>query len=248
MTSIISIDKHCQIPLYSQIKDSIRTAIRDGKLAPGDKLPTEEEICRTFDISRPVVRQAYAELSAERIIERRRGQGSYVRQLDADNIKLFQLLNFYEEMKILGKKPENQLIKTEIIPYDPFIYDALELTKDDRCLMIMRVRYADNLPFALIHNYVSLSRFPGIEHFDFAHESLYRIIEEQYNTKIYKACRTMQAQIIAPFAADLLRVKKNTAASVVTSQVYDNYDKPIEISVEIFPGETHKFNFTVYRD
>ena len=41
--SVISIDKHSSVPLHAQLRECIRTAIRSGLLAPGDKLTTEEE-------------------------------------------------------------------------------------------------------------------------------------------------------------------------------------------------------------
>ncbi|MCI8615935.1 GntR family transcriptional regulator [Parablautia intestinalis] len=245
--SFITIDKHNQVPLYFQVKESILSAIRSGKFLPGDKLPTEEELCKEFGISRPVVRQAYSELTAEHIIERKRGHGSYVKQMDIANMSFHQLINFEEEMKILGKKPGTQLIRAEVVPYDTDIYQSLDMEKEDPCFMIVRVRYADCMPFSLISNYISLARFPGLDRFDFAVESLYRTLEGHYHTKIYKANRTMHSQIIDPTAANLLRVEKQTAAHIVTSVDFDCLDKPVGMSVEVFPGETHEFSFTVYR-
>lgn len=246
--SIITIDKHSKIPLHSQVKESIRSAILEGKLLPGDKLPTEDEICGEFNVSRPVVRQAYSGLASDRIIERKRGHGSYVKRMDVDNVKLYQLINFNEEMKILGKKPGTQLILSQVIPYDGDIYQALKMEKEDICYKILRVRYADNLPFSLISNYVSLKRFEGIDRFDFAVESLYNVLESHYHTRIYKSCRTIRSQIIDPGDANLLRVEKKTAAHIVTSRDYDSFDTPVGLSIEVFPGETHEFSFTVYRD
>lgn len=245
--SLITIDKYNQVPLYFQVKESILSAIRSGKFLPGDKLPTEEELCKEFGISRPVVRQAYAELTAEHIIERKRGHGSYVKQMDISNMNFHHLMNFEEEMKILGKKPGTQLIRAEAIPYDKNIYEPLGLEKEEPCFLILRVRYADHLPFSLISNYISLTRFPGLERFDFAVESLYQTLEDHYHTKIYKANRTMRSQIIDPTAANLLRTPKQSAVHIVTSVDYDSLDKPVGMSIEVFPGETHEFSFTVYR-
>lgn len=248
ITSIITIDKHSPAPLYAQIKESVKAAVRTGKLGPGDKLPTEEEICSCFGVSRPVVRQAYSQLAAERIIERRRGHGSYVKAADTDDLKLYQLLNFEEEMKLLGKTPGTRLIKTEILEGSAKIRQALEMGEKEKCLMICRLRYADQIPFSLVTNYVSLSRFPGIDQFDFSKESLFRVLESHYGVKIYKACRTMEARIIDPDAASLLQVEKKTAASIVTSTDFDGQDRPAGISIEIFPGGVHRFCFTVYRE
>ena len=58
---------HSSVPLHAQLRECIRTAIRSGLLAPGDKLPTEEELCSQFALSRPVVRQAYAQATSDTV-------------------------------------------------------------------------------------------------------------------------------------------------------------------------------------
>ena len=246
--SVISIDKHSSVPLHAQLRECIRTAIRSGLLAPGDKLPTEEELCSQFAISRPVVRQAYAQLAAEQMIERRRGHGSYVKNVNADTLKLYQLLSFEEEMQLLGKRPGTRLISSETAPGSPQIRRLLQMKDGDLCFRIRRLRTADGLPFCLVDNYVSLARFPGIQQLDFSRESLFRVLESRYGVRIYKACRTMEARIIDPADADLLQVKRRSAASIITSVDYDSQDCPAGLSIEVFPGDSHRFSFTVCRE
>jgi DNA-binding GntR family transcriptional regulator len=75
----INLYKNSSTPLYAQIKDSLKLAIKNGLLKPNDKLPTEEEICSEFNISRPVVRQAYKELLDENYIIRYKSRGTFVK-------------------------------------------------------------------------------------------------------------------------------------------------------------------------
>lgn len=62
--------------LYGQILQQIVS----GAFAEGDKLPTEQEICNGFGVSRPVVREALLRLQADGLIQSRRGAGSFVRR------------------------------------------------------------------------------------------------------------------------------------------------------------------------
>ena len=55
----IQLDKISAVPLYEQLRKALLEAITSGKLPAGTKLPTEEELCAQFGISRPVARQAY---------------------------------------------------------------------------------------------------------------------------------------------------------------------------------------------
>lgn len=72
------IDRDSPIPLYYQLKLHFKQQMDDGDLQPGDRLPTEMELCEQFHISRAPVRQALTELAREGLIYRRAGQGSFV--------------------------------------------------------------------------------------------------------------------------------------------------------------------------
>ena len=75
----IQLDKISAFPLYEQLRKALLEAITSGKLPAGTKLPTEEELCAQFGISRPVARQAYNMLIEEGFVERMRGRGTFVR-------------------------------------------------------------------------------------------------------------------------------------------------------------------------
>ena len=75
--------------LVSEIVDSLVASIREGRLLPGEKLPTEAEIMARFDVSRTVVREALSKLQASSLVETKHGIGTFVLQLhDAGNFKI----------------------------------------------------------------------------------------------------------------------------------------------------------------
>src|SRR5690625_2761998 len=65
-------------PLYGQIIDYLKEQIDDGKILPGGKLPTEQELAELFDVSRITSRRALVELEREGMITRLRGRGSFL--------------------------------------------------------------------------------------------------------------------------------------------------------------------------
>lgn len=107
----IQIDKYSPVPLYEQLKGCLITAIRSGNLIPGQKLPTEDELCRKFGISRPVVRQAYGDLNKLGMLVRKRGSGSFVRSNTDRGIYLMQLVSYREELAMIGMVPGTDLKK-----------------------------------------------------------------------------------------------------------------------------------------
>lgn len=64
---------------YMQIVAQIRKRIEDGRLAPGERLPTERELCASFGASRASIREALSALEILGAIESRGGRGKYIR-------------------------------------------------------------------------------------------------------------------------------------------------------------------------
>lgn len=68
-----------KMPKYKQIYSSLQQALINREFAPGDKLPSENELVKQFGASRPTVSRALAQLESENQIERRAGSGTFVR-------------------------------------------------------------------------------------------------------------------------------------------------------------------------
>lgn len=68
------------ISLYYQIETYIRTKIESGEWSPGEKLPTETELCQYFGVSRTTIRQAVNSMVGSGLLVRRQGSGTYVTQ------------------------------------------------------------------------------------------------------------------------------------------------------------------------
>ena len=243
----IKIDKYSSIPLYEQIRQCITDAIRQGQLKPGQKLPTEEDICKAWGISRPVVRQAYNDLVNKGVIERKRGSGSFVKDPDNRGLFMNQLLSFEDEMRFIGKTPSTQVLCMEKLPYTQEIYEKLELTPANICLKLERVRYSDNTPFVHMVNYLPLSSYPKLDTFDYSKNSLYKILDTQYGVHPVHSKRCIMARNASDYLSAQLKIPTQAAVLVIENIVYDQYDRPLEISVESISGESHEFHFDVYR-
>ena len=70
---------------YQKVIDWLNKKIDEGKLRPGDKIPSENELCTRFGLSRQTVRHAILSLSEEGLLESRRGSGTYVADQKADD-------------------------------------------------------------------------------------------------------------------------------------------------------------------
>jgi DNA-binding transcriptional regulator YhcF (GntR family) len=97
----IQIDDSIGIPKYRQIINSIYQAISIGELKIGDKIPSLNQICSEFEMSRDTVMVAFNELKAKGIISSTPGKGYYINSteinLDQKIFVLFDELNAFKE-------------------------------------------------------------------------------------------------------------------------------------------------------
>ena len=138
----IQLDKTSAVPLYEQLRKALLEAITSGKLPAGTKLPTEEELCAQFGISRPVARQAYNMLIEEGFVERMRGRGTFVRMRYVSGKPFVLVENYVPESVFPG-----------IDAYDfaqRSLYDVFETVYHERIIKSRRVLMAQtaNIEFA----------------------------------------------------------------------------------------------------
>ncbi len=108
----IRIDKLDPEPLYLQIARCIEQAYYDGRLKPGDLLPTERLLCDLYNFSSKVPVQAYRYLSDKGLVERVAGRGSYIQGKPAQRLPIFESLSY-------GQSSDDQfytLLKETVTP------------------------------------------------------------------------------------------------------------------------------------
>jgi GntR family transcriptional regulator len=131
---------------YREIERYLRTLVEGA--SPGDPLPSEAELCERFSVSRMTVRQALAELTNDGLVERRRGQGTFVAHRPVHR-RPGVFLSFTEEMNRRGVRATSRLLAAGMD--EPRRSEALDLglAPDSEVVRISRVRLADGVPVAL---------------------------------------------------------------------------------------------------
>ena len=86
------IDKEGGVPLYRQLEEILKERVRNGDFKPGDRIPTELELCEEFGISRTSVRQALADLANDGFLCRHQGRGTFVNSVASSKVKLLRAM------------------------------------------------------------------------------------------------------------------------------------------------------------
>ena len=75
---LLRLDRDSGLPLRSQLEDAIRDAIRDGRLQPGERLPSSREFARDLGVSRGLVQECYGQLLSEGYLDSQVGSATRV--------------------------------------------------------------------------------------------------------------------------------------------------------------------------
>lgn len=242
----LQIDKSSPVPLYEQLRQGLMDAILSGELPAGSKMPTEEELCQSFSISRPVARQAYARLIESGYVVRSRGRGTFVKMPDVRDSLMHTSFDFSKEMRKHGLEPLTKLLQFEKITYSAKIYEYLKLENGETCWHMRRLRTVNRRPYVYLENWLPDRLVKGLDHFDLNTRSLYEVLHTEYKIQIVRTRRAIMAQTAGAEIAELLDKWRGAPIMYVENLAFDQYDRPADYCEEHYDGQGHKFEYDVF--
>ena len=171
------LDREGVTPLYIQLMNLLEDNIRKGNLVPGERLLTEVEMAREYDVSIVTVRNAIGELIDKGLVERQQGKGTFVTKpkLTKD---IRKLQSFTEMCFRMGVRPGGKMLENKLVISNEKIAKQLRIERNDHVVYISRVRYADGDPVVIEKNYFPLEyAFLLGEKFD--NNSLFEFIKDK---------------------------------------------------------------------
>lgn len=116
------LDTDSPIPLYHQLRGQILDRVTSGEFRPGQRIPTEHEICAAYGVSRTTARQALSSLADDGVIERARRRGSIVSpswRSSPEGMELKMVISDdVRGRQITDSVSPSQSISVEVVPYD----------------------------------------------------------------------------------------------------------------------------------
>lgn len=191
-------------PLHRALADELRTRIRSGRLAVGEPLPSEAELCREFATSRGPVRQALAALRDEGLVGG--GQGRRPVVLDAVPAQPFEsFLSFTRRAELTGHVPGQRLQEIALRRPGAAVAAALQLEPDDYAVALVRLRLLDERPAMLERmTYVEKVGRPLLDA-DLNAGSIYALLTA-HGVDLHAARHTFDAVAADELDAELLKV------------------------------------------
>ncbi len=141
------LSKASPAPLYHQLYTLLRGMIVDGTLRRGERMPTEEQLAETFDVSRITAKRAMDELASENLVERRRGKGTHVIYQYRQKPVKAPLTGMLQEIESMARNTRANIIECSMLQPPREIREELELEPGDTALHLVRVRERDGTRF-----------------------------------------------------------------------------------------------------
>ena len=238
----MQIDENSKIPKYMQIRSWIYGMIRRGKIKVGDKLPPEEELASMFGVNRMTVRQAFEEFTVEKMILRKRGEGTF---LISDKPRDFvygleNISSFTDDMIKLGITPVTKTLKTEVIQGDSEILELLELPTGSKVIHTLRVKLADGEAVLIEKSYLPFEEFKEVLNMDL-NKSLYHTLVKEFDINLHHSTQVFSAVIAGDDDRKIFAKPAPCPCIKLVSVTYDPEDIPVEILKSLYRGDKYKF-------
>ena len=238
-----AIDKSIPTPLYYQLKLHLREYI--SKRNVGDPIPTEHELCAHFDISRPTVRQAIAELVTEGYLVRNKGKGTFVTKPKVQRDVRLALRSFNQEMRDKGVNPTTRVLDLYRRSADETIAEELGLQPGDQVFFLRRLRSADQQPVMIVNSFLPCKLVPDFDTHDFTQVALHVLLSETYNFTLSLMRRSFEAIVAPKEVVALLDIKQGDPVQYTKTIVYTDRKIPIEFSLGWYRGDHSRFTIEV---
>ncbi|MGO9504888.1 MAG: GntR family transcriptional regulator [Streptosporangiaceae bacterium] len=223
--------------VHAQIEDWLAGAIAVGRLAPGDRLPTEHDLAAWLGVSRMTLRHALGELAQRGLVTRSVGRngGTFVAEPKVEQ-DLTTLAGFSEQLRRHGLVAGARVLRAVSAPAGPRTAAALRIGEGDLVHDVRRIRLANGAPMVLERSLFPAALFPdmlgcGLD------GSLYELLEERYGQRPHRARESLEPVTAGVAEAEALNVAEGAPLMLVERTAYSRAGLPLEFARDLFRGD-----------
>ena len=228
-------------PLYEEVKKKITLSLVQGEWSPGEVIPSEIELANIYNVSQGTVRKAIDELSAESILVRRQGKGTYVATHKEESIQL----RFLRLTSTFGlkEKLDNQLISFSKEKATNKLAKILNINSASTIISIKRLLTFNKKPLIFDVIKIPALSFRGLtaEKVNEKKGVMYRMYETDFGIRMLSADEKIKAVSASSESALLLDVKENSPLLSVERLSYTYDNKPLEWRLGLCITDNHYY-------
>ncbi|RKG31220.1 histidine utilization repressor [Acinetobacter tianfuensis] len=234
--SYLTFDEKSPIPIYMQVKQLIMHNINNGTWTVNTKIPSESELVKLLGCSRMTVNRALRELTAEGILVRVQGIGSFVAE-EKRHTALFEINNIADEIQARKHKHHAQILILESLKADSTQAYTMQIREGEKLFHSIIVHFENEIPVQIEERLVNAAIIPEYLQQDFT-----KLTPNAYLMSIAPMTEgehTVKAILASPQECKWLKITKNEPCLFIQRRTWSN-NNIISSARLIYPGSRYQ--------
>jgi DNA-binding GntR family transcriptional regulator len=230
-------------PTYLQLVRILQEQITSGELRPGDRLPSESQLCKHHDVSPMTVRRAINILVDQGVVLAEQGKGTFVKSMQfwTSSFNLGELYNILNN----DKRTRVKILQSSIVLADERISHKLQVNKGERIIFIRRLINVDEKPFLYHREYLIYDPAKPIIESELDVTSIKGLFEGKSNSSLKHSLMAIEATVLDEKEASLLKSSAAKPAFLIEHTFFDFEEKIVSWGWFICPGDRLKFTTSI---
>jgi len=237
--------KKNNVPLYFQLEQIIKSKILMGEFVPGEQIPTEKDLCETYQVSTITARQAILNLVNEGLIIRRRGKGSFVKEGSKDirNIKTLLLKGDINDMIPEGLETlKVRVLDIMKIASPKKVPTLLEIGESQEVIQVRRTRSENGIPVSYIKNYISLEIGRKIKREDLCAYPMLGILRNRLRISLTGGIQYVEAIVADYDIASALSISISSHILYLETIIFARQKEPVEFVQTFYRPDQFRYS------
>jgi GntR family transcriptional regulator len=228
-------------PLYKEVRRRLLGAVSAGEWKPASAIPSERELAQRFGVSVGTVRKAIDELSADNVLVRRQGRGTFVAVHNRDRM----MFHFFHIVGRDGAKetPDVRLLSFRAARADAREAAALALAPGEAVFRIRNVLSLGGRP--VIYDSISIPRakFRGLtmRAFRGRPSTIYHLYQAAFGITVLRSLERLSATVADAEAAGVLGVPRGAPLLEIERVAVTFNDAPVELRRSLVDTSRHQY-------
>lgn len=235
-------------PLYVQAAHALKDEIVSGVYPVGSQLPTEDDLCKRFSVSRYTVREALRLLREDGLVSSRQGAGTVVSPPRSSDSDIHQVMSINDLVAFAtGTRFAIESIKTVVI--DGKLASRTGLPSGEEWLEVRGYRHSKGVeaPVCWTEYYINRA-FAAVGRLLQRHTGpIFPLIEDMFGQNVIEVHQQISATLISPGLAAGLKVKEGSAALEVRRTYKTTDDKIAQVTINTHPASRFQHSMTMRR-
>jgi len=235
-------------PLYLQLVHALKDEIVSGVHPVGSQLPTEEELCARFSVSRYTVREALRRLREDNLVSSRQGAGTVVVPPRPADSFVHEVMSI-NDLVAFATGVRFAIDAIEMIEIDDKLSSRTGIANGENWLSVRGFRHTEASEFPVCWTEVYINReFAAVGRLLQRHTGpIFHLIEDLFGQSIVEVHQEIAVALISPALAGGLKVKAGTTALEVQRTYKLATGKIAQVAINTHPAARFRHSMTMRR-